>query len=251
MIDRQQLPTGPGDYGPDIYTNFVCNFIQEHRHEPFLFYYPMALIHPPLEATPDLNRPGHVTESGQLRPNVEYMDHLVGRICRTIDQSGLRDNTYVFFTGDNGTAGAGKGDVNESGARVPLIVRGPGIRPGAVSDELVDLTDILPTLAELAGAALPQDRVIDGVSMVPVLLDRPGPQREWIFSYLNDRRMLRDKRWLRDGDGQFFDCGESRDGSGYRNVTDSNDPKVQQARARFARILKDLPGPVPDPAGDR
>src|SRR5690606_30027548 len=131
-----------------------------------------------------------------------------------------------LFTGDNGTADDGKGDVIERGVRVPLIVRGPGIAAGRVRDELVDLTDVLPTLAELAGAPLPNDREIDGVSMVPALLDRPGPRREWIFSYLGTERSLRDRRWLLEGDGRLYDCGDNRDGSGYKEVTGSDDPEV-------------------------
>jgi arylsulfatase A len=213
--------------------------------EPFLVYYSMALvhkhgnIHPP---TPDLERPGQQTAAG-LQPNVEYMDRLVGRICRKIDDLGLRETTYVLFTGDNGTADDGKGEVIERGARVPMIVRGPGILPGAVSDELVDLSDVLPTIADLTGTPPPSDRTIDGVSMVPVLLEKPGPRREWIFSYLADQRLLRDKRWLLEGDGRFYDCGEHRDGAGYRDVTDSDDPAVRAARNRFDRILEGLPSP--------
>lgn len=57
---------------------------------------------------------------------------------------------------------------------------------------------------------------------------------EWIFSYLADKRMLCDKRWLLEGDGRFYDCGNSRDWTGYRDVTHSNDPEVVAARKRFA-----------------
>ncbi|MGE0378928.1 MAG: sulfatase-like hydrolase/transferase [Planctomycetaceae bacterium] len=245
MVNRKRLPTKAEDYGPDIFAGFVCDFMRTHRSEPFVIYYPMALIHqhggiwPPV---PDRAQPGRRTAAG-LRPNVEYMDHLVGRVCQAIDELGLRESTYVLFTGDNGTGDDGKGEVIERGARVPLIVRGPGIPPGVVTDELADLTDVFPTLAELAGAPLPTDRTIDGVSLAPTLLGRSGPRREWIFSYLADARMLRDKRWLREGDGRFYDCGSYRDGSGYKYVSDSADPAVKDARRRFERILEELPPP--------
>lgn len=243
--NRSRLPAGPDDYGPDLFTDFVCGFMESHRSAPFLIYYSMALVHkhggthPP---TPDIDRPGERTEGG-LAENVRYMDHLVGRICRRIDDLSLRENTYVLFTGDNGTAEDGKGDVTERGARVPMIVRGPGIRAGAVSDDLVDLSDVLPTLAELAGVPLPTDRTIDGVSMAPALREQPGPRREWIFSYLGDERMLRDRRWLLEGDGRFYDCSNGRDGAGYQDVTDSNDPAVRMARERFEQVLTKLPSP--------
>jgi arylsulfatase A len=246
MVDARRRSTGPDDFGPDICTDFVCDYMREHQSEPFLIYYPMILCHKHSKtwtSVPDLARPGERTEAGVLKFDVEYMDHLVGRICQTIDELGLRDNTYVFFTCDNGTEGDGKGEVTEMGARVPMLVRGPGIRPHRVSDELVDLSDVLPTLAELAGATLPTDREIDGVSMAPMLFDRPGPRREWIFSYLGNQRMLRDKRWLLEGDGRFYDCGDSRDGSGYVDVTDSRDATVVAAHRRFDRILLGLPRP--------
>ncbi len=244
MVDAKLRPTTADDYGPDIFTDFVCDFIREHKSEPFVVYYSMALVHKPLRAVPDLKNPGQRIGEGELRASVEYMDHLVGRITRTVDELGLGDNTFIFFTGDNGTQGHGKGDVTELGSRVPMIVRGPGIQPGRTTDDLTDLSDVLPTFAELAGAPLPEDREIDGVSMVPTLLDRPGPRRDWIFSYLADERLLRDQRWLLEGDGQFYDCGESRDGTNYKNVTNSTDPEVLTARRRFERIMETLPGPV-------
>jgi hypothetical protein len=101
-------------------------------------------------------------------------------------------------------------------------------------------------LAELAAAELPKAYVIDGHSFAPLLLGKTYKGREWIFSYLADKRMLRDKRWLLEGDGRFYDCGGSRDGTGYRDVTDSSDPEVVAARKRFAAILTDKPAPGPD-----
>ena len=137
------------------------------------------------------------------------------------------------------------------GARVPFIVRCPGtVRSGIVSDELVDLTDVLPTLVDFAGARLPADREIDGVSLRPTLTGETAPHREWIFSYLHEQRILRDKRWLLEGDGRFYDCGDSRDGSRYVDVTDSNDVEATEARRRFDEILDNLPAPTgldPDP----
>jgi arylsulfatase A len=245
MVDAKQVPTKPDDYGPDIFTNFVCDFIRKHRSGPFVIYYPMALVHKHggiVPGVPDLKRPGKKTDPG-LQHGIEYMDHLVGRITRTIDTLGLDKNTYIVFTGDNGTAGAGKSTATERGARVPLIVRGPGVKPGSVTGELADLSDILPTLTEFAGGSLPKDRKIDGVSLVPTLLGRPGRRRGWAFSYLGTRRILRDKRWLLEGDGRLFDCGDKRDGKGYRDVTKSQDPEVVAARQRFAKILRTLPAP--------
>jgi arylsulfatase A-like enzyme len=115
--------------------------------------------------------------------------------------------------------------------------------------ELVDLSDVLPTVAELAGAALPDDHPIDGHSFAPLLKGEPFTPREWIYAYVGDRRTVRTKRWMLEDNsprhfGRLYDCGDSRDGSGYRNVTDSQDAQVLAARKLMQRILADKP--VPD-----
>ncbi len=233
------VPTKPKDYGPDLFSDWTLNFMKRHRNEPFLAYHSMVLIHEPWEATPDSNG------KGGLEPCVAYMDKEMGKLLRGLDDLGLRDNTVVLFMGDNGTGQDGKGSVTERGVRVPMIVSGPGIRKGHVSRELIDCSDVLPTIAELAGAPLPSVP-IDGHSFAWELQGKRGKPREWIFSYLAYERMLRDKRWLLEGDGKFYDCGESRDGSGYRDVSKSTDPEVAAARSRFAAILEKLPAPPPE-----
>lgn len=233
-------PTRPTDYGPDLHADFVIDFMRRNRDQPFLVYCPMCPVHAPWDPTPDLDNPGKKTKGG-LQANVEYLDDLVGRLVAAVDELGLRERTLILFTGDNGTGRDGKGTVTERGARVPLIARGLETKQGVVSRELVDLSDVFPTLAELAGASLPTDRVIDGKSLAGTLRGDPAPHREWIFSYLTDRRMLRDQRWLLEGDGRFFDCGEHRDGTGYLDVTHRTDPEVVAAKARFAAILEQLP----------
>jgi arylsulfatase A len=81
--------------------------------------------------------------------------------------------------------------------------------------------------------------MIDGRNLKPTLLGEPGGHRPWIFSYFQDERILRDKRWLLEGDGRFFDCGNERDGD-YREVTSAKDAEVLAARRRFESILNKL-----------
>lgn len=120
---------------------------------------------------------------------VSQLDNAFATLLHGIDEMGLKDNTLVFFTSDNGpeipvkredirdkcfgTPGTLRGMkryVYEGGHRVPGILRWPGnISPGSVSNELVNATDILPTFCELSGARVPKDRVIDGTSIVPAL----------------------------------------------------------------------------------
>jgi arylsulfatase A len=242
--DGQYVPTTPADFGPDRINDYCRAFVRRHRDRPFLLFYPMVLVHRPYHPVPDRDRPGE-KRAGNLRSFVEHMDHLVGQLLKELDESGLRRNTLVVFAGDNGTDGGGKGTATERGARVPLIVSCPGIvKSGVVADDLADLSDLFPTLAEFGGAALPRDRPLDGHSLAPILTGKPGPRREWVFSYLLDKRVLRDRRWLLEGDGRFFDCGDSRAGTGYRDLTASRDPEVLAARLRFEKILQDLPAPT-------
>ena len=94
-----------------------------------------------------------------------------------------------------------------------------------------------------------QDRPIDGRSFAPLLRGEPFEAREWIFSYIADRQILRTKRWLLEDNsphhaGRLFDCGTSRDGTGYQDVTDSDDPEAVAIRKQFEALLADLPAPV-------
>jgi hypothetical protein len=124
-----------------------------------------------------------------------------------------------------------------------------------VTGAVADLTDIMPTLAELAGAKLPADRPFDGHSLLPVLQGKAAKHRDWAYSHLDDGRILRDERWLLEvakgndlANAKFFDCGDSRDGAGYKDVTASADPEARAARARFDAILAAMPQPKPNGA---
>ena len=136
---------------------------------------------------------------------------------------------------------------------VPMIVNGPSlVKPIGRSDALVDTSDVLPTLVDLSGAKLPEGHPIDGQSFAPILRGEKSDVREWIFSYLADKRVLRTKRYLLernspDDFGTLYDCGESRDGSGYTDVTDSKAPEVEEVRRQFLEILATKP--VPDMSG--
>lgn len=243
------LPTTPADFGPDLFNDFAIDFARRHKAQPFFVYYTSVLTHSPRVETPDPANPGLRWAAG-LKSNLEYLDYLMGELRGALKAEGLAENTFVIFAGDNGTGGDGKGQVSELGARVPCIVCGPGVKQGVVSRALGDLTDIMPTLAEISGAALPEDRPFDGHSMLPVLRGETAAHRHWIYSHLDDGRILRDDHWLlelpKGGKRErFFDCGESRDGTGYEDVTTSTDPNVTAARERFAAILATMPEPKP------
>jgi arylsulfatase A len=190
-----------------------------------------------------------------LKSNLEYLDFLVGQLVEGLKADGLADNTYIIFVGDNGTGGDGKATVTELGARVPAIVWGPGVKRGLVSPAVADLTDIMPTLAEISGATLPSDQPFDGKSFLKVVEGKEAKHRDWIYSHLDDGRLVRDERWLLEipmggKKPKFFDCGTSRDGNGYKDVTDSTDPEVVAARARFDAIIASIPQPKPNASAE-
>ena len=249
----EYLPTTPEDYGPDMFNDFVLDFARRNKTKPFFVYYTSVLTHGPHLETPHPGQPGQRWPAG-FKSNLEYLDHLMGKLLGGLKAEGLDENTYVIFVGDNGTGGDGKGTVTELGARVPGIIRGPGVQRGVVSRAVADLTDIMPTLAAISGAELPKDVPFDGHSLLPVLGGEKERHRDWVYSHLDDGRILRYSRWLleiakasKGGKGErFFDCGDSRDGSGYKDVTDSKDAEVVAARKRFAEILATMPKPKPN-----
>lgn len=196
---REGSKTYKGEFGPDVYTNFLCEFMKQHRDEPMLLYFPMALTHTPLVATPA--DPDAQTPLDKHRAMVRYTDKLVGRLIDQLEELEIRDQTYIFFTTDNGTARGitgsingteikgGKGLLTESGCREPFIVSRPGVVAANESTEcLTDFTDILPTLCELAKVDLPrvdQDSTIqlDGFSLASVLHgEADSSKRQWVLS---------------------------------------------------------------------
>lgn len=253
LKNGEYVPTKEEDYGPDIHAEFVNDFISRKKDQPFFVYYPMCLTHGPHVPTPPSLKEGmdkFKNSKANFKDTVEYVDVLVDHLVKHLEKLGLRENTVVFFTGDNGTGGEGKGQPTELGARVPMIVNAPGlVKQRGSTRELTDLSDILPTLAVLAGANPTENRVIDGKSYADFLLGKTDTTRDWIFSYIGDARILRTKRWLLEDNsplhyGRLYDCGESRDGTGYREVTSSEDKEVLEIKKRFDGLLQTLPAPV-------
>jgi len=252
------LATKPDDYGPTIHTDFVCEFIRRNRERPFLAYFPMSAPHGTRQSYPTTPLRGKVGDMAKTRgPETEarfaalneYIDVCIGRILTTLEDLGLADRTLVIYTSDNGSAVTAKTRAVERGARVPFVAWGAGIERCGDTMELTDLTDVLPTLLDCAGASLPPDYVIDGRSLWPFLRGETDAHREWIHSAIATSQLLRDKRWLLEAvdpvlglpRGRFYDCGDNREGKGYRDVTDSKAPEVVAARKRFDAILAQFP----------
>ncbi len=226
------MPVTENDYGPDLFADFVIDFMEQNRDEDFFVYYPMALVHSPFLPTPDSPDRNLKDPQKNFEDMVNYMDKTVGRLSDKIESLGLQDDTLMIFTGDNGTHRSltstlngvtipgGKGKTIDYGTHVPLVVWGAGVKGGRVVDDLVDHTDILPTIAEMAGLKLPENEIFDGRTYAPQLRGEPGDPREWIFCYYFPRpynekfgppgnqaemRFVWDKRYKLYDDGRMFD----------------------------------------------
>ena len=198
-----EFKTFAGKYGPDVCQEFVVDFIRRNRSKPFLVYYPMILTHGHYEATPDskdYGQPGanaKAADQQHFADMVAYMDKQVGSLTKELESLGLRDNTLLLFTGDNGTGRGAtstledgseqdgeKGSTTRGGMHVPLIASWPGkMKPGTVCPDLVDMTDFLPTICEAAGVAVPKTLPVDGRSFLPQVRGEKGQPRDWIYSY--------------------------------------------------------------------
>ncbi|TWU27894.1 sulfatase-like hydrolase/transferase [Bythopirellula polymerisocia] len=222
-------------YGPDVYCDFLIDFIQRHREKPFFAYYPMALCH---AVTNDLDKPVPVGPNGRYQTfgeMVEAMDERVGRMVDAVDQAGLRDNTLVVFLTDNGSPAknidgvrngeliytpvssirngtvipGGKAQLTDAGTRVPMIVRWPGKIPAdSKCDDLIDVSDFLPTLAEVAGGELPSGITLDGRSFANRLEGEGSGPREWVFAEHKENAFVKDRRWKLFSDGRLYDVQE-------------------------------------------
>ena len=190
----------PGEYLTDRLTDEAIRFIERNAEKPFFLYLTHYAVHTPLEAPQSLIRK-YERKLGQddsqfsaaYAAMIERVDASLGRVVDTVERLGLRDDTLIVFTSDNGGEQAatrnaplreGKGYLYEGGVRVPLIVSLPGrVRAGAVSDAPVSGVDIYPTIAELAGErARPGET--QGRSLAPLLeADGDFPARDLYWYY--------------------------------------------------------------------
>ncbi|TWU09151.1 Arylsulfatase [Symmachiella macrocystis] len=176
------------------YTDEAIQFITDHRDQPFFVYLPYTFPHVPLFASDDFLGK---SSRGLYGDVVEEIDWSVGQILQSLRDLKLAENTLVFFTSDNGpwlikdnqggTAGLlrdGKGSTWEGGMREPTVAWWPSkIRARSVSQGLGSTMDIFTTALSLAGVPIPEDRVIDGVDLQPVLFETGPSQRETVFYY--------------------------------------------------------------------
>jgi len=258
-------------FGPDLYTDHLIQFMKDNRDQPLMMYFPMVLTHGPLIHTPAERKV--TSKVDKHKAMVRYTDGLVGKLVAAIDDLNLRSRTVIIFTTDNGTSGGqrgilngrtvrgGKAKLTENGPRQPFIVNCPGLVPaGKTTDALTDFTDLLPTFAELGGATLPSDLVVDGHSLAPVMLGKAqdGP-REWMMAMgfgparldekgVRPRQILTD-RVIRDKRHKIFVINGkvtrlhdlAKDPAEEENLIDSTQPAHLAALHKLTAVFKTFP----------
>ena len=258
-INDKKLTMTDAEYMPDLMQKSALDFINSNQSKPFFLYYSLSFVHSQILPTPDSAPPAPGTDAAaryvQLyNDNITYMDKLVGKLLAELERLKLRDNTVVFFMGDNGTAKANadratiggrrivgqKGGMEEGGGLVPFIISWPGVTPaGRLSENFTDASDLLPTFAEIAGAPLPGNRVIDGKSLLPQIKGETKSPRTWAFTQLGENFHVREAGWKLNQAGQLFDMKNAP----FEEIpvpADSKDAAAIAARQRLSAALAEL-----------
>lgn len=270
-----------GKYGPDIMSDFLCDFIERNKDAPFFVYYPTVLVHNPFVPTPDTIGSAPRNHSANKQPKnkqarkanfvamVNYLDKIVGKIVKQVEQAGQLDNTLILFTADNGTnvsinsrwkgqnIQGGKGSTTDMGTHVPLVAYWKGHTPeGVVLDDLIDFTDFYPTFAAMAGVKTSKDDPIDGRSFLPQLNGEKGHPRDWVLCHyqpywgrFQGAQYVRNEQFKLYRDGRFYnvplDLTESQ------NLTSNQSGEQGEiARHNLEQTLKTIP-PAPSVKGGR
>jgi len=191
------------------YTEEAVKFIEENKNKPFFLYLPHTMPHIPLFASEKFKGK---SERGLYGDTIEEIDWSVGEIMKSLRDNNLDENTLVIYTSDNGPwklkGGRGgsahplrgfKFQTYEGGMRVPCIMHWKGKVPaGSSCDEIAATIDLLPTIAGLSGAEMPNDRTIDGKDIWPLIAGKKGaqtPHEIYFFYKGNKLESARQGKW--------------------------------------------------------
>ncbi|WP_117882788.1 sulfatase-like hydrolase/transferase [Aureibaculum luteum] len=195
------LTTEEVNYGPDLFSNYILDFIERKKDKPFFIYYPMVLVHDPFVPTPDSEAwndkdKRYKNDTTYFKDMVVYTDKIVGNIVDKLKELDIDDNTIVIFTGDNGNhptiftktkntiiQGA-KGNTIDAGTHVPLIISWPKeIKKGQVSKELIEFSDFFATFSDIVAKKV----TADGKSFYPLLTGKEYNGRKTAFVHYDPK----------------------------------------------------------------
>ncbi|MBQ7708295.1 MAG: sulfatase-like hydrolase/transferase [Bacteroidales bacterium] len=195
-------------YGPDAMQDYAFDYIDRKVEEgkPFLLYYTEPLVHTPHTTTPDTSiwddlydsRFGGGADTSYFKYQVRYMDKQVGNMIQKLKDKGVWNNTIFIFASDNGTSTrilsrtadgqevrGGKGEPTYRGTHVPMIIAWGDRLAGRKAEHLTDLTDILPTIADIVGIPIPEDWNLDGVSLYPEICGQEPNAKDLVLVHFN------------------------------------------------------------------
>jgi arylsulfatase A-like enzyme len=182
--EKEIFARTPLDRLTELYTERVTQIIREQGKNPFFLYYAHNYPHTPFRAG---KRFAGTSKDGVRGDVIQELDWSVGELMKTLEDTGVADNTIVIFTSDNGPTQnkyaqpyrGTKYVTFEGGHRVPFILHWPTkIGQGRVLDVPINAMDLFPTLSEIIEAPMPQDRTYDGVSLIPLLGGKPLPRQQ-------------------------------------------------------------------------
>ncbi len=230
----KDLPRNENSYGPQIFADYVCNFIDRKAGNPFFVYYPMVLVHDPFVPTPDSpkwNEPWRqeINDTTYFADMVAFTDKIVGQIESKLKEKGVWENTLFIFIADNGTnqnivtetnygvVTGGKGLSINTGNHVPMFVSWPEkIKKDTVVNALVSLADFLPALCDAAGIDSTK-YTTDGKSFLPLLTGKTTETQNEVFIHYSPRwGKFKNNRWVMNGKYKLY-----RDGRFYNTVNDT------------------------------
>lgn len=177
--EREVFAKTPLDQLTELYTQRITQIIRDSGDKPFFLYYAHNYPHTPYKAG---KRFVGSSKDGARGDVMLELDWGIGQIMKALRDKGIAENTIVIFTSDNGPVKpeyakpyrGTKYVTLEGGHRVPFIVHWPAmIKTGSVSNVPVNAMDVFPTLTQIIGGELPDDRTYDGDSLIPLLHGQP------------------------------------------------------------------------------
>jgi arylsulfatase A len=233
-------------YVTHLITQHAVSFIRSHKDKPFCLYLPHEAPHYPYQGPNDSaeRTVGNVKRTTGSRDDirkayremVEEMDKGVGEVMTELKKQGLAENTLVLFfsdngankNGNNGSLRGSKGSNWEGGHRVPCIARWPGrIKAGSKNDDLAISLDVMPTLLDAAGVAVPKGHKLDGVSLLPTLTGQKP---------LGDRQLVWNGQAIRDGQWKLVVNGKGSKGTGLYDLSKDIGEKTNLAASEQDRV---------------
>ena len=258
------------DYGPDFFSDYICDFMDKNKNRPFLAYYAMTLVHDPFNATPESDdwdvsdKLRHAEDNKYFPDMVSYTDKLFGKLVKKLKDLGIYDNTIIIFVGDNGTARyistpmkdgsvikGGKGMNIDASVAVPMVARwGNHKFVSHQTDALVDFTDFMPTFAAAMEIKIPEEWQCEGHSFLPVLEGKENPDaRDYVFVHYQPNhvpqaglekwacRYVKDRNYKLYSDGSFFNY--NKDPEERRSITRAKATAQENAiRDKFKALLE-------------